>query len=287
MNLHDNMNEMRHLGVGPDRLWRFVRERNLKEHNKRVDECRARMEPRVVTRAYGVEESDDGVVWSNVKLQVDPMQQALRETADTNADAARKIEELESSLRIQSRLIEQLREGLNQVLVERNAAEIGRGVLRGVIDATVAERDDARRTLALTERKLSVWVKRSDEGFASFRENVERLSSERDKALAERDELRTKLAEAQQHSPIGYVHRQMYSHVVEQRDKALADLAAARESENRFRGEVAALKARKVKLPDTNVNYINGYDSDVHRCRVVAIAQCADAIRAAGVEVES
>jgi hypothetical protein len=79
----------------------------------------------------------------------------------------------------------------------------------------------------------------------------------------------------------------MYSHVVEQRDKALADLAAARESENRFRGEVAALKARKVKLPDTNINYINGYDSDVHRCRVVAIAQCADAIRAAGVEVES
>jgi hypothetical protein len=50
---------------------------------------------------------------------------------------------------------------------------------------------------------------------------------------------------------------------------------------------VAALKARKVKLPDTNINYINGYDSDVHRCRVVAIAQCADAIRAAGVEVES
>lgn len=279
MSLHSNMNEMRQLGVGPDRLWRFVRGRNINEHNKRVAECRARKEPRVVTRIYGVEESDDGKVWSHVILQADPMQQALDETADTNAAAARRIEELERDLRTQVEFVKQLRE----------------------------ERD-------LLDRKLTVWIKRSDEGFASFRENVERLSAERDKARAERDELRAKLEEAQRHSPTGYVHYQMYNQMKEraekaehrielfksecvyvhkERDAANASLREARAEADALRGEVAKLKEDRAVIDAWN----NGQKIECRLKGTDTWNPCDDPlwcyeshdyrIRAAGVEVES
>jgi DNA repair exonuclease SbcCD ATPase subunit len=50
------------------------------------------------------------------------------------------------------------------------------------------------------------------------------------------------------------------------------------------RAEVAALKARKVKLPETPMDF---FGIDARTARRAAIQECADAIRAAGVEVES
>lgn len=61
-------------------------------------------------------------------------------------------------------------------------------------------------------------------------------------------------------------------------------VCAARAEADALRAERDALKARKVKLPATPMHY---FGTDGRRCRLEAIMECTDAIRAAGVEVES
>jgi hypothetical protein len=53
-----------------------------------------------------------------------------------------------------------------------------------------------------------------------------KIVRECDKLEAERDSLATKLAEAMKHSPTGYVHRQLFAQVQEQRDALVAKVAS-------------------------------------------------------------
>ena len=130
-------------------------------------------------------------------------------------------------------------------------------VLRGTVKATVAERDDLRAKLADAENGRKQW--KADEGKAA---------GERDKALADLAVLQCafKASLAREHA-IGVTLRRF--------EDALHNAQSER---NAARAEVAALKARKVKLPPsfTVTNFCQPClgEYDVH-----------SSIRAAGVEV--